>query len=507
MPRHLKSENHKTYLPLPYKVEEYLKNVFIEKIKNNKNTNNVIEPKYSKNNIDDKQKEAIKMALNSHISIITGGAGTGKTTVIRQIYENINRLGQKVAIVSFTGKAVSRLKEVIGNDSPSTMHMKIYQKNKSEPFNFLDIDETSMVTCKLIYDFFMAHGIDYKIVLVGDINQLPPISWGTLFAELMTIREIPKIKLMKNYRSDVIGENGIIINAENLLKYHQDIKNSGPDDFVEPFRLISTKNFSIIENANIDVVIKVVSALKRAGIKPTNVKVLYPHNRDFDGVLNIINKKCQEVFNIGKDYVIDKKGYKWMIGDCVIMTKNNYGIGIMNGDEGVIIDLVKKESLIISANKKTQNDKLMNNKVIKSGDLTDDSEINDKILVKFQSGKEQEFIVTYNKDSNNDYSDGFSDKNVKKTNNVSVLKHSYGSTIHESQGSEKEFIIKFIPSVNVDSKFKNRYLMYTGLTRARRAIWIICQSSVSDYEHACMRNGGVRYDTLAYRINMSLSNN
>lgn len=487
------------YTPLASKVETQLTNTFIEKI-NNK-YNNIITPQFTTYGLDKEQKKAVEVALNSDISTITGEAGSGKTTVIKQIYENNERLGLKTAIVAYTGQAVSVLKKTIGNDSPSTMHMMIAKSSNYEKFDHLIIDEISMIYSKLIYDFFMNFGYDFKITMVGDNNQLPPGKWGRILSELSQIKKIPVVRLLTNHRSDVKGENGILINARGILKYHQELRRASPEEqnFVEPFQFKPTKNFKIM-TGGVDMVINLISSFARAGIKAPNIMTLYPYNYQRNETLNILNKKAQEVFNLHKDYVIDTKGFKWMIGDCVIMTQNDYNIGVMNGDRGVIIDIIKKQEILDHRNKIT-NPKLRT-------DLPDhDSEVFDKILVKFRSGKQAEFHVTYTSDDTQDYgNNSYAEK--ERLGTITVLKHSYAMTIHKSQGSETEFVILYFPYNDNASKFLNKHLMYTAMTRARMAMFCVCEpdprdpqyNTINDLEHACMRLPGVKYDTLAHRI-------
>ena len=481
------TDEHRVYLSYPYKVENYLAKSLIELIKKNHLSRNEIEPVYSAN-LDEIQKLAVKKGLNSNLSIITGGAGTGKTTVIRQIVENCDRLGIKYMVTSFTGKAVARLKEVIGNNSPITMHMMITKKDTIEPFGHLIIDEISMVTCDLLYTFFITFGYDYKLTLVGDQNQLLPTSWGNLFAQLMALKIdqtpiIPTIQLIKNYRSDVIGDNGIIINTNEILKYKQLLADLPPDEVMEPLVLKNYPNFNLINNDEIGMVIKVIEGLKDVGINAKDITVLNPFNKDID----IINKRIQAVFDLHEKFIIDEKGYKWRINDRVMMTENNYEIGIMNGDEGIIIDLIEAKAVTLNPSNK----------------LDDDIP---KILIKFRSGIEYEFLVTYKSLDDEDLDENLNKSklegenyiNRRKSNTVAALKHAYTLTIHRSQGSEWDFGIIYLPS-NCDNKtIVNANMMYTAMTRFRAAIWLI--GDISKVIDACKQKSPLRYDTLCYMM-------
>ena len=159
----------------------------------------------------------------------------------------------------------------------------------------LDIAKNEII--KLIYDFFMNFGYDFKLTMVGDNNQLPPGKWGRILSELSQIKKIPVVRLLTNHRSDVKGENGILINARGILKYHQELRRASPEEqnFVEPFQFKPTKNFKIM-TGGVDMVIKLISSFARAGIKAPNIMILYPYNYQRNETLNILNKKAQEVF-------------------------------------------------------------------------------------------------------------------------------------------------------------------------------------------------------------------
>lgn len=472
------TDEHRVYLSYPYRVESYLANALMELIKRNHMSKNEIVPIFSAN-LDETQKLAVKKGLNSNLSIITGGAGTGKTTVIRQIVENCDRLGIKYFVTSFTGKAVARLKEVIGNNSPITMHMMIAKKDTIESFDHLIIDEISMVTCDLLYTFFVNFGYDYKLTLVGDQNQLLPITWGNLFSQLMALKIdhmsiIPTVQLIKNYRSDVIGDNGILLNANEILKYKQLLADSPPDEVIDPLILKNYPNFCLIDNGGINMVIEVVKGLKDVGIQAKEITVINPFNKDID----LINKQIQAVFDLSEKFILDEKGYKWRINDRVMMIENNYEIGIMNGDEGIIIDLIEP---------------------ITKEDIP-------KILIKFRSGIEYEFLVTYktlddeelDENLNKTMLDGENYISRRKSNTVAALKHAYTLTIHRSQGSEWEFGIIYLPPDNINDKIIDANMMYTAITRYRAAIWII--GDVSKINNACKQKPALRYDTLCYMM-------
>ncbi len=463
------SEQSMIYLGISYKVETYLSNVFSSLIeKDLKKKDSIYRPTYSID-LDEKQEEAVTLAINSEIFLLTGGAGTGKTTVIKQIIENCDKLGLKYLAVSFTGKAVARLKEVIGNNSPMTMHMAIFKKDKIQKFDYLIIDEASMISYKLLYDFFVAFGLDYKIIFVGDPNQLPPIDWGQVFTEVINTGIMPAVKLLKNHRSDVIGENGIIINSNKILKYALLKETSARDEIIDEIKFEHYDNFYINQSNNIDSLINIVNELITAGVDVDDILIICPYKKD----IPTINKRIQNIIDKGARYVMDTRGIKWMIGDRVIMMENNYDADVMNGDEGIIIDIV-------------------NNDI-------------PSILIKFKSGKEQDYLVTYKSLDDEDIDPSLVDSILEGENyitkrkvcTVESLSHGYAMSIHRAQGSEREFVMEWCPKTK-ETNFLNWSLSYTGKTRARSAMWII--GDIPTIMNGCMRSPGKRYDALTIRI-------
>ena len=465
------SEQNMTYLGISYKVEKYLAQVYSNLVERDlKKKDSVYKPTFSID-LDDKQKEAVTMALNSEVFTIIGPAGSGKTTVIKQIVENIDKIGGKYLAVSYTGKAVARLKEVIGNNSPMTMHMAIYKKDKISDFDYLIIDEGSMIYYMLNYEFFVTFGYNYRIIIVGDPNQLPPIGWGQVFMEILKTNVIPGVKLTKNHRSDVLGENGIIINTNKILEYAKKKETSSPDEIIEDIKFDQYDNFCITQSNNINDLINVVKQLVIAGVDIDDIMVICPYKKD----IPVINKMIQNIIDKGAKNIIDDKGIKWMIGDRVLMMNNNYDADVMNGDEGIIIDILEKQDDVSS------------------------------ILIKFKSGKEQDFIVTYKSLDDEEIDESLADSMLEGENyitkrkvcTVESLSHGYAMSIHRAQGSEREFVIEWCPKTK-STKFLNWALSYTGKTRARSAMWEI--GDIETIMNGCMTSPGKRYDGLAVKI-------
>ena len=163
------------YLPFPHQVEEIVGQELT------RIASQPVHPPYSlsfiRRNLTTEQKEAIKGALTYPLSIITGCAGSGKTTIIREIVSNLDRIKASYMVTSFTGKAVCRLREVLSRDDPATMDHFIVA-GRAKPPEYLIIDEVSMVTSHLLYRFGRRFGWKYNMILIEDVNQLPQIGWG-----------------------------------------------------------------------------------------------------------------------------------------------------------------------------------------------------------------------------------------------------------------------------------------------------------------------------------------
>lgn len=401
--------------------------------------------------LTDEQNEALEGALTSNISIITGGAGCGKTTIIQRIIKVFESKGENFVLSSFTGKAVSRIKESLGSGYEDlnyyTLHRMIHSKKKGAwNINFYNIiiDETSMIDYNLMYTFFETFTHFFKIIFIGDINQLPPIGKGCFFNEIINCGKIPTYYLTINKRTTYKGEiSGIIENANNLINKSRKVS--------EPYNFISEKGLKYI-NGNIGDVIKILSALNEKKINQDDICVITPFNKS-------INQIIEYYHNIflpkEKSFVFSEKC--WKINDRVMQRKNVYhnDLEVMNGEEGYIIDFDKKEVKV-----KFSEDKIIGYK-IQELELKEDDEI----------GLNREFYIT-------------------------DLMHSFCKTVHKSQGSEYTYVIFYIPPF--DSEFLNINLLYTGITRARKALWIIAQKDILD--NMTCRKLNQRYEKLSLRI-------
>ena len=468
------------YLKYPHKVEtriaEIVKMMLEAKPSEEKvpsdSSSGKIEANYLNKELSDEQKAAITGALNSYISLIPGGAGTGKTTIIAELVHNLQLLEIPFLVASFTGKAVARIREVIKQKGPSTIHRLITRGNestKSRSFTknkkgFVIIDEASMVTSDLFYTFGEAYGWNFRCVLIGDSEQLQPIGWGSLFSQLINANCIPTFRLTKNYRTDVIideEQNGILINSKAIIEYGKSLIGSDEDlPFVEPFNLISTVNFCILEG-RIENVFDIVRSLYSHGIECDKITIITPYNR----FLRELNSTVQQIYNDGKAMITDALGIPFMIGDRVMFTVNCYEYNIMNGEEGKVTDI--------------------------------DDEF---VYVTFYDNIRHLFKYKFEKKEDDEKEPESGDVYEKIELTTKLLIHSFALTIHKSQGSEWEYVVFFMPTEVNASSFLNRNLIYTGITRARKAIW--CIGDITALNTAAIRPPPYRCDNLSKRLTM-----
>ena len=413
-------------------------NILANKIKNLSSTTSHISKKtldgyienYEKiNNIklNKDQKDAIKGSLINNFYIITGGPGTGKTTIIKavvDIYSSINESKEgDITLLAPTGRSAKRMMESIGRKA-STIHKflkwngetETFQVNIYNPSNtkFVIIDEVSMVDIFLMKNLFDGLLNNIKLIFVGDSNQLPSISPGNILYDLLQVKDIERTELSKIYRTK---KNSYINDFAN------DIKNKVTKDKYESY-----SDFSFIEcnEMHIKQMIKEISlkAIEK-GINKESFQVLAPMYKGENGI-ELLNQVMQSIFNPEN---VDKKeilirGIIYREGDKVIQLVNDVDNNIYNGDIGII------ESIII--------------------------------------GQKTIMIVNYN---------GIKVKYDNKK--FEEITHAFAISIHKSQGSEYENVIMVI-SRSFKRMLYNK-LIYTGVTRAKKSLVIIGSTEYLNY--------------------------
>lgn len=390
------------------------------------------------------QVVAIQAAIDHKICIITGSAGSGKSSLMFSIIKCLLHRDLPFYLCSFTGKAVARIKQVVENVPAYTIHRLISEikdmgKNATAPA-YIIVDEASMVSLPLFYELMRTikegFGPDSlpRMIFIGDNNQLPPIEWGSMFQGMIDSKVIPIYALLHNHRVDEDPQDGIVINASAM------INNLGTDNV---FNFAFSHNF-VINDSNIDTLYNYIEVMYEEGVEKENFRVLSPYRKDLDK----INRKIQLIYNVDKKFVKDSRDKYWYIGDIVIMCHNNYDIDVMNGEEGVVTRI---EETFIS---------------VKFGD----EKVADFALEPPHRGTLSAKKFTYvSVMSNDEVNDDMEDNKILS---VKHLRHAYASTVHSAQGSEWHRIIMWIP-YDMDNKasthFFNCNLSYTTITRARKS--------------------------------------
>ena len=358
------------------------------------------------------QIDAVKNSVDNQISVITGGPGTGKTTILSCVLSILLKYydEDEIALCSPTGKAAIRMSESTGFEA-STIHSLlgvipneekdddftfIHNESNKLPFNLVVIDEASMIDQKLAVNLFKALKENVHIIFVGDINQLPPVGAGYFFRDLINFN-VPCVKLIKTYRQS--GDSTIIKLAKEIQKGKiTSLKNA--DDF----------GFKKLINPE-EIVDIYLRGVKSKGIE--NIEILTPQNKGDLGTIKLNNMILKRILpKEGRE--INLNGYTFKEGARVIQTKNDYSLGVINGQIGTIkkIDLIEK-------------------------------------------------IVTI------EYSDKEYKYSPEALKNVAL---GYAITIHKSQGSERKYVIQVCSK---EHKMNTKPLVYTGITRAKEKLIII----------------------------------
>lgn len=370
------------------------------------------------------QKDAIKSALTNNISIITGGPGTGKTTIIKgiirlySIYKKINyeTVTREVCLLAPTGRASKRMSETCGIGA-STIHRFLKWDKESNTFavnelnkvhyNIFIIDETSMLDNHLLSSFFKGIDINTKIIFVGDEYQLPSVGPGLILSDMISAG-VPHIKLETIYRQ---SENSYI---PMLAK---DIKNVNvTDDYLDKK---DDYNFIPCDSKEIkNVLIQIVEKMQEKKMDLSNLQVLAPMYKGENGIDNL-NIVLQELINPQdkKKDEIKVGPITYRVGDKILNLVNDIDNNIYNGDIGYI----------------------------KSIDI---------------NSKKEPIIVEYD---NNEVS--------YKRENFNQITHAYAISIHKSQGSE--FMHVIMPITKGYSRMLYNKLLYTGVSRAKKSLVLL----------------------------------
>ena len=431
--------------------------------------------KKTKLQLDISQKEAVAMAAEHGLMVITGGPGTGKTTTIKSIIHYFEMEDQSIALAAPTGRAAKRMGEATGreamtihrlleiegipDDASGEVNMR-FKRNQSTPLeaDVIIIDEMSMVDLSLMHSLLLAVNPPSRLILVGDENQLPSVGPGNVLKDIIKSGVIPVARLKTIFRQ--ASESDIVVNAHKII--------SG-----EPVRVDNrSKDFFLIQRANANLVLQVVLTLVKQklppylGVSPYEIQVLTPMRK---GVLGVeeLNRILQKYMNpadpLKREVVHVDRTFRE--GDKVMQIKNNYqtewvvkgnkgivvskGVGVFNGDMGILKRI---------------------------------DEANEIVHVELDEGRCVQYAYKQ----------------------LEELELAYAITIHKSQGSEYPAVV--MPLLTGPAPLMNRNLLYTAVTRAKKCVTIV--GSQGTFENM-IANARVtrRYSTLDEEIRMVYETN
>lgn len=404
------------------------------------------------------QKSTLSLAISSNIMVITGGPGTGKTTVVKAIIELFKHDELKVCLAAPTGRAAKRMTELTGEEA-STVHRLlgakisddgealIFTKNEDDPLNAdaVILDECSMMDITLMKALLSAMRPECKLVLVGDADQLPPVGPGNVFADIIRSDIVPTVRLTEIFRQK--AESRIVSNAHMINKGEHPNFEANTGDFFRLRRLRA--------ESSIDTVLELCERRlpNNMGIPTDEIQVLSPTRKGETGTVSL-NRLLQAALNPKSDEKKEKSfgDIVFREGDRIMQIKNNYdipwqssdgvfGSGIFNGDLGRI-------------------------KSIDHQNETMKIEFDDK-------------TVTYGFDM------------------LSELEHSWAMTVHKSQGSEYRAVILVLNSGT--KMLMTRSVLYTAVTRAKSLLIMVGDDSIAHYMIDNNRQSR-RYSALRIRL-------
>ncbi len=364
------------------------------------------------------QVQAVKCATESKVMVITGGPGTGKTTIIQAVLKIFSRLGIRIMLAAPTGRAAKKMSEAAGFEA-RTIHRLLeyslqkggFQRNDEKPLDvdLLVVDEASMIDTVLMHHLLKAIPMGATLLLVGDVNQLPSVGAGNVLKDIIDSGAVPVVTLNEIFRQ--ARESLIIVNAHKI--------NQGLLPLLQPEGQ-GRGDFFFIEQEDPEEVLRIIVELtssripKRFGLDAVeNIQVLTPMHRGTVGAENL-NRQLQDALNPGDDALV--RGQRaFRIKDKVMQIRNNYDKEVFNGDIGTI--------------------------------ATIDPELRE-VTVSFDGR-----TVPY------DFMD------------LDEIVLAYAISVHKSQGSEYPAVV--IPVLTQHYMLLQRNLIYTGVTRGKRLVVLV----------------------------------
>lgn len=365
------------------------------------------------------QWTGLQTALSCKVSILTGGPGTGKTTLVKAILAVFEAAGKQVKLCAPTGRAAKRLSEVTGHEAKTIHRLLAYnfksggfQKTETDPLDadVVIVDETSMVDSFLMYHLVKAIPMTAVLILVGDVDQLPSVGPGNVLRDMIDSKQVPVILLNEIFRQ--VRDSLIIVNAHRM---NQGFSPTIPDsnrDTVEDFYFIQQEDPEKVLSTILDLCCERIP--NRFNLDPmSEIQVLTPMHKGTIGTTNL-NRVLQQALNPSAD-MIERMGYNFRRGDKVMQIRNNYLKNVFNGDIGTISRI--------------------------------DRDIH-KVSVQYEGRP-----VDYE----------FSE--------LDELVLAYAVSVHKSQGSEYGAVI--LPVMTQHFVLLQRNLIYTGVTRAKKLVVLI----------------------------------
>ena len=404
------------------------------------------------------QKQSIELALNNRILVITGGPGTGKTTILKGILSLYDELELETLLAAPTGRAAKRMSELTGREA-STIHRLlgakmaedgetvVFSKHEGNPLNCdaLVLDECSMVDITLMSSLLKALKPGCRLVLVGDADQLPSVGPGNVFSDIIRSQTVPTVRLTEIFRQK--GDSRIVRNAHMINRGEHPDFEANTGDF---FRLRRLKGGTAVETIVELCARRLPENMK---IPSASIQVLSPTRKGETGTVNL-NKRLQAALNPPSESKKEKLFGEavFRVGDRVIQTKNNYdtiwktkggvsGAGVYNGDIGTIAQI---------------------------------DPITETLTVDFEDK-----LATYSFEMLNE------------------LEHAWALTVHKSQGSEYRAVVLAL-SGDVQMLL-TRGVLYTAVTRAKELLIMVGDDNIA---HRMIDNNkqSRRYSALRLRL-------
>ncbi len=366
------------------------------------------------------QAEAIRLALRSKVTVITGGPGVGKTTIVNAILRILAAKGVRILLCAPTGRAAKRMTETTGMEA-RTIHRLLefdpkafgFKRNEDSPLDcdLLVVDESSMVDVPLMQSLMKAVPVTAALLLVGDIDQLPSVGPGQVLTDIIGSGAVPVVRLTEVFRQAAQSRIITIAHAINAGKMPDLARPDGEADFYfvpagDPEEAVPR-------------IVELVSQRipRRFGLDPIkDIQVLCPMNRGGVGARSL-NIELQKALNPAGDKKVERFGWTFAPGDKVMQVENDYDKDVYNGDIGTIADVDADE-----------------------GEVAVDF---DGRTVAFAFGE------------------------------LDTLVPAYAATIHKSQGSEYPAVV--IPVMTQHYTMLQRNLLYTGVTRGRKLVVLVGQ--------------------------------